>query len=99
MKILRQLKNVKNYDNRVAITKIKLFSYKLVIKTVKWYKLPDGQKICRYYPRNDIENEMHVLFNCHYYNILLQDTFKKINTIDNIKLDTDNKLQKLKILL
>lgn len=45
MKILRQLKNIKNYDNKVAITKIKLFSYKLVIKTVKWYKLPDGQKI------------------------------------------------------
>ena len=42
---------------------------------------------------------MYVLFHLHNYNILRQDTFKKIKTIDNIKLDTDNKLQKLKILL
>ena len=42
---------------------------------------------------------MHVLFDCDNYNTLRQDTFKKIKAIDNIELNTGNKLQKLKILL
>ena len=42
---------------------------------------------------------MHVLFECDNYNTLRQDTFKKIKAIDNIELDTGNKLQKLKIFL
>ena len=91
--------NLKNYDNTVAITKLRLSSHNLAINTAKWYKLPDEQKICRYCLRNDIENEMHVLFDCDHYNVLRQDTFKKIKAIDNVELDTDSKLQKLKILL
>ena len=91
--------NLKHYDNRVAITKLRLSSHNLAINTAKWYKLPNDQKICRYCLRDDIENEMHVLFECDNYNALRQHTFKEIKTIDNIELDTGNKLQKLKILL
>ena len=42
---------------------------------------------------------MHVLFGCDNYNVLRQDTLKKINAIGNIELDTSNRLQKLKFLL
>ena len=43
---------------------------------------------------------MHVLFDCDNYNTLRQDIFKKVKaTIDSTELDTDNKLQKQKILL
>ena len=31
--------NLKNYDNRVAITKLRLSSHNLAINTAKWYKL------------------------------------------------------------
>ena len=65
--------NLKNYDNRVTITKLRLFSHNLAINTAKWYKLPDDQKISRYCMRNDIENEMHVLFDCDNYNALRQE--------------------------
>ena len=41
---------------------------------------------------------MHVLFDCDNYKALQQDAFKTIAAIDNIELDTNNKLQKLKIL-
>ena len=71
--------NLKNYDNRVAITKLRLSSQNLAINTAKWYKLPDDQKICRYCLRNDTEN---VLFDCDNYNALQQDTFKKIKVVD-----------------
>ena len=46
-----------------------------------------------------VENEMQVLFDCDNCNTLRQDIFKKIKVIDNIELDTSNKLQKLEILL
>lgn len=42
---------------------------------------------------------MQVLFDCDNCNTLRQDIFKKIKVIDNIELDTSNKLQKLEILL
>ena len=58
-------------------------------------KLPDDQNICRYCLRNDIENEMHVLFDCDNHKTL-QICLK---AIDNVELDTGNKLQKLKFLL
>ena len=35
---------------------------------------------------------MHVLFDCDNYNTLSQDAFKKVKAIDNIELDTGNKL-------
>ena len=41
--------NLKNYDDRVAVTKLRLSSHKLVVVTTgKWYKLPDDQRIRRY---------------------------------------------------
>ena len=88
--------NLKNYDNRVAITKLRLSLHNLTIKTTKWYKLPDDQTICRFCLRNIIENEMRVLFGCDNYNTLQQDTFKKIKAIGNIALYTGDRLQKLK---
>ena len=33
--------NLKDYDNRVAITKLKLSSHNMAINMTKWYKLPD----------------------------------------------------------
>ena len=88
-----------NFDNRVAITKSKLSSHNLAINAAKWYKLPDDQKICRYCPRNDTENQIHALFDCDNYNAFRQDALKKIKAVDNIELNTSIKLQKLRILL
>ena len=33
--------NLKDYDNRVAIAKLKLSSHNMAINMAKWYKLPD----------------------------------------------------------
>ena len=90
---------LKNYDNGVAITKLRLSSHNLAINMAKWYKLPGDQNTCTYCLRNSIEHEMHVLFDSDNYNTLRQDTFKKIKAIDNIELDTGNTLRKLKFLL
>ena len=61
----------------VSITKLRLYSHSLAINMGKWYKLLGDQKICRYCLRNNIENEMHILFDCDNHNTLRQDTFKR----------------------
>ena len=73
--------SLKNYNDGNAITKLRLSSYCLAINTVKWYKLPDDHKTCRYCLRNNLEHEMYVLFECD--NAFRQDTLKKIKAIDN----------------
>ena len=71
------------------------YTTNLAINTAKYHKLPDDQKICRYCLRNDIEKEVHIIFDCDNYKALRQDTLKKIKTVDNIELETGIKLQKL----
>ena len=83
----------------VVITKLTLSSHNLIISTAKFYILHNNQKICWYCLRNNIENEIHVLFDCDNYYTLWHDTLKRIRTIDNSELYTGNKLQKLKVLL
>ena len=53
--------NLKGYDNRVAITKLKASLHNIAINTAKWYKLPDDQKICKYCQRNNMENELQLV--------------------------------------
>ena len=60
---------------------LKLSSHNLAVTMAKWYKIFDDQKICRYYLKNDVENEMQVLFDCDNYNALRQDSLKKIEAI------------------
>ena len=51
----------------VAITKLTLSSHNLTISTAKSYILHNNQKICWYWLRNNIENVIHVLFDCDNY--------------------------------
>ena len=54
--------NLKSYDNRVAITKLKASLHNMAINTAKkWYKLPDDQKICKCCQRNNMENELQLV--------------------------------------
>ena len=67
----------------VAITKLTLSSHNLTISTAKSYILHNNQKICWYWLRNNIENVIHVLFDCDNYYTLWQDTLRRMRTIDN----------------
>ena len=89
--------NLNNFNNRNAITKIRLSSHNFAINTTKWYNLQEGMKICKNCEKKEIENEIHIIFSCNKYDNIRKKAFNNINEVDNIKLQIGNKTEKLKI--
>ena len=82
----------------LQLLNVRTSSHNLSINMAKWCNLLMTRKFVEI-AWEIVENEMQVLFDCDNCNTLRQDIFKKIKVIDNIELDTSNKLQKLEILL
>ena len=89
--------NLNNFNNRNAITKIRLSSHNFTINTTKWYNLQEGMKICKNCEKKEIENEIHIIFSCNKYDNIRKKAFNNINEVDNIKLQIGNKIEKLKL--
>ena len=88
--------NLHNFNNRNAITKVRLSSHNFAINTTKWYNLQEDMKICKNCEKKEIENEIHIIFSCNKYDNIRKKAFNDINKVDNIKLQIRNKVEKLK---
>ena len=86
-----------NFSNRNAVTKISLSSHNRGINTTKWYNLQGDLKILKNCERNEIENEIHMIFSCDKYDNIRRKGFNDINEVDNIKLQIGNKREILKL--
>ena len=53
-------------------------------------------KICKNCEKK-IENEIHIIFSCNKYDNIRSKAFNDINEVDNIKLQIENKVEKLKL--
>jgi len=60
---------IKNFENRRAITKLRTSSHKLEIETGRYNNIPRDQRICKNCTLNKIEDEYHLLFECHMHGI------------------------------
>ena len=67
-----------NFNNRHAITKIRLSSHNFAINTTKWYNLPEGMKICKNCEKNNNK-----------YDNMRRKAFNDINAINNTKLQKE----------
>ena len=54
-------------------------------------------KICKNCEKKEIEDEIHIIFSCKKYDNIRRRAFNNINEVDNIKLPTGNKVEKLKL--
>ena len=86
-----------NFNNRNALTKIRLSSHNFAINTTKWYNLQEEMKICKHFEKKEIEDEIHIIFGCNKYDKNRRKTFNDINEVDNIKLQIGDKVEKLKL--
>ena len=89
--------NLNIFNNRIAITKIRLSSHNLATSTSKRYNLHEDMKIYKNYKKKEIENEIYMIFSCDKYDNIWKKPFKDLNEVDNIKLQIGNKIEKLKI--
>ena len=87
--------NLNNFNNRNAITKIRLSSHNFSINTTKWYYLQEDMKICKHYDKKEIENEILIIFSCNKYDNIWRKAFNNLNEMDNIKLQIGNKILKI----
>ena len=51
--------NMKNFEIRNVISKLRLSSNKLAVVTGKWYKIKKENRLCNFYNLNAIEDEFH----------------------------------------
>ena len=91
--------NLHSFNNRNAITKMRLSSHNFAINTTKWYNLQEDIKICKNCEKKGIQNEIHIIFSCNRYNNIQRKAFNDIYEVDNIKLQIGNKVEKLKLSL
>ena len=75
-----------NFNNRKAITKMKLSSHNLAVNSAKCYNLQEDIKICKICEKKRTENEIHMIFSCNKYDNIRRKAFSDINEVDNIKL-------------
>ena len=49
-------------------------------------------KICKYFEKKEIENEIRITFSCNKHDNIRRKAFNDINAADNIKLQIGNKV-------
>ena len=56
--------NLKNFETRNALSKLRLSSNKLAVVIGKWYKIKKENRLCNFCNLNNIEDEFHFLIDC-----------------------------------
>ena len=88
--------NLKNFEIRRAISRLRLSSHKLAIVTGKWYKIEKENRHCKFCPLGSIEDEFHFLLNCDSFSELRKSTLQEIKESENIDLSKGNPIKKLR---
>ena len=93
LKKLYEKKNclrLKKSESNRAISRLRLFSYKLASVTGKWYNIEKQKQIYRLRPHIAIGNEIHLLQDCPVYKDLRAHLFLGILETENIDLSYGN---------
>ena len=78
--------NINNFEHRRAITKIRTSSHKLEIETGRWNKMQRENRICKNCALGEIEDELHLLFNCRMHETERRKLFEVLKHKMNVDL-------------
>ena len=87
-----------NIEIRNALSKLRLFSFKLAIVTGKWFKTKKEGQTSKFCDLNKVEDETHFLLRCRKYKDFRKGLIHILISTENINLTFGNKLEKLKLL-
>ena len=88
--------NLKSFEVRNALPKLRLSSNKLAVVTGKCYKINKENRLCNFCNLNAIEDEFHFLIDCPNYKKLRKSPFKSIQGTEHIDLSWGNITKKLR---
>ena len=75
---------IDNFQHRRAITKIRTSSHKLEIETGRWDNTSPDQRFCKNCALNEIENEIHFIFECRMHVTERTEFFNILKTEFNV---------------
>ena len=85
--------SLKSYENRRALSKLRIRSHNLLVETGKWYNIEINQRICKQCDQYKIEDEFHLIFECPKYSELRINAFSTIEKNEDINLAHDSNVQ------
>ena len=91
--------NLKNFEIRNALSKLRLSSNKLAVVTGKWYKINKENRLCNFCNLNAIEDEFHFLIDHLIHKKLRKSPCKSIQDMEHIDLSRGNITKKLRELV
>jgi hypothetical protein len=68
-------------SHRTALSKLKCGNFNLRIRTGAWENEEHGEKICRFCPSGDLEDEKHVFLNCPFFDVERHSLIKDIKNL------------------
>ena len=87
---------LKNFEHRKAISKLRLASHKLEIVMGKWNKVPKEMRICKNCNKDKVEDETHFLLQCSKYEHLRQVAMGYIFENEDLNLNNKSEIKTLK---
>ena len=90
--------SLKSYENRRALSKLRIRSHNLLVETGKWYNIEINQRICKQCDQYKIEDEFHLIFECPKYSELRINAFSTIEKNEDINLAHDSNVEDLQYL-
>ena len=85
--------DLRNMKMRNALSKLRLFSFKLAIVTGKCLKTKKEKRICKFCDLSEVEDETHFLLQCRNYKDLRKGLIDHLISTENINLTFGNKLE------
>ena len=86
--------NLHKFNNRNAI---RLSSHNFALNTTKWYNFQKDMKISNNCEKKETQDKIQIIFSCKMYDKIQRKPFNDINEVYNIKLQIENKVEKLKL--
>ena len=87
---------MKNFEDRRAISQLRLASHKLEILISKWNKMEKELRICKFCDKNQVEDELHFLLECSKYEQFRENAVRTIFEKDKLNLNNKNKTETLR---
>ena len=87
--------SLKSFENRRALSKLRIRSHNLLVETGKWYNIEMNQRICKQCDQYKIEDEFHLIFECPKYSELRINAFSTIEKHEEIDFTHDSSVENL----
>ena len=98
-KFIDKLDCIKVKSWRHSLSRLRWCNFGLRIRNGAWTNEPREERTCRFCESNALEDEIHILCHCHFFQDLRSKLFQELQIISSINFESLNNLEKLKVIM